>query len=40
MKVIKDGMLEVEYACQKEIRWVMIGESNSHQSNPSDDMIK
>jgi hypothetical protein len=33
------GMIEVDCARQVEIRLVKTGESNTHQANPSTDMI-
>jgi hypothetical protein len=33
------GMIEVDCARQVEIRLVKTGESNTHQANPSVDMI-
>jgi hypothetical protein len=40
MKVHQYGMEEGDDESQVEIKLVKIGESNSHQENPSDDMIK
>jgi hypothetical protein len=34
------GMMEGDYASQVEIRLVKTRESNSHQANPSVDMIR
>ena len=40
MKVHQYGMKKGDYESQVEIILVKTGEINSHQANPSDDMIR